>query len=171
MKTHCSHAGCTNQVLEGGVCWTHGAKRELKGCSLEGCAMESLKVDFVLLMVLWRYENLAQLWGMWSTSHIKEEFVAHMVQLRRKSCSFEGIPARVLITTRLYRRLYSLVVTCILAKVMWTRVHFYFLLTSTLTVPIKQRMEEFAGARKKRCNSWWMSKPSQERRSLYLTHT
>jgi hypothetical protein len=29
--------GCANQAQKGGVCFTHGAKVELKRCSHEGC--------------------------------------------------------------------------------------------------------------------------------------
>ena len=110
MKTHCSHVGCTNQVLEGGVCWTHGAKRELKGCILEGCANGIIKSGFCVThgalkvrkscAALRDVVNLARKGGVCGTHGAT-----------RKSCSFGGIPARVLIITRLYRRLYSLVVT------------------------------------------------------------
>jgi hypothetical protein len=32
-KKRCNHEGCTNGAIKGGICWTHGAKRELKHCS------------------------------------------------------------------------------------------------------------------------------------------
>ena len=31
----CSYDGCTNQVVSGGVCFKHGAKKSI--CSQEGC--------------------------------------------------------------------------------------------------------------------------------------
>jgi hypothetical protein len=41
-KKKCSHhEGCTNQVVKGGVCVTHGAT--LKQCSFEGCAKQARK--------------------------------------------------------------------------------------------------------------------------------
>ena len=108
MKTHCSHVGCTNQVLEGGVCWTHGAKREWDA-AWKGVPMESLKVDFVLLGALKVRKSCAALRDVVNLARKGGVCGTHVAT--RKSCSFEGIPARVLITTRLYRRLYSLVVT------------------------------------------------------------
>jgi hypothetical protein len=33
----CSHEGCANQAVKGGVCITHGAKVTRKQCSFEGC--------------------------------------------------------------------------------------------------------------------------------------
>jgi hypothetical protein len=33
----CSHEGCSNQAVKGGVCVTHGAKVTKKQCSFEGC--------------------------------------------------------------------------------------------------------------------------------------
>jgi hypothetical protein len=37
----CSQKGCTKQAQKGGVCVTHGAKR--KRCSFEGCSTQSRK--------------------------------------------------------------------------------------------------------------------------------
>ena len=37
----CSSEGCTNNVLNGGVCRRHGAKK--KRCSSEGCRNEAIK--------------------------------------------------------------------------------------------------------------------------------
>ena len=37
LRKTCSHKGCTNQVVSGGVCGRHGAKRKCKECSYEGC--------------------------------------------------------------------------------------------------------------------------------------
>ena len=33
----CSFKGCTNQVVRGGICVTHGAIKVRKRCSLKGC--------------------------------------------------------------------------------------------------------------------------------------
>jgi hypothetical protein len=40
-RKRCSHEGCTNQVVRGGVCITHGAK--VKRCSFEGCTNQAKK--------------------------------------------------------------------------------------------------------------------------------
>jgi hypothetical protein len=42
-RKHCSHKGCANQAVRGGVCITHGAKMELKRCSVERCNNTSKK--------------------------------------------------------------------------------------------------------------------------------
>ena len=39
----CSHEGCTNQYIKGGVCVTHGAKVKVKRCSHDGCAKQARK--------------------------------------------------------------------------------------------------------------------------------
>ncbi len=36
VRRKCTAPGCTNRVVQGGVCVTHGAKRKL--CSYEGCS-------------------------------------------------------------------------------------------------------------------------------------
>ena len=60
-KTRCSHIGCTNGVVKGGVCVTHGAK--MKSCSAEGC------------------NNQAKKGGV---------CVTHGAKVTHKRCSFEG---------------------------------------------------------------------------------
>jgi hypothetical protein len=37
----CSHKGCNNQAIKGGICITHGAT--VKRCSFEGCANQAQK--------------------------------------------------------------------------------------------------------------------------------
>ena len=37
-RKKCSHKGCNNGAIKGGVCVTHGAKVERKRCSIEGCS-------------------------------------------------------------------------------------------------------------------------------------
>ena len=39
----CSNEGCTNQVVSGGVCASHGAKVKRKTCSYEGCTKYARK--------------------------------------------------------------------------------------------------------------------------------
>jgi hypothetical protein len=46
----CSYEGCNNQARKGGVCTTHGAKREVKQCSFEGCTNKVIKGG-----VCWRH--------------------------------------------------------------------------------------------------------------------
>ena len=41
MRKRCSHEGCANRAVKGGVCVTHGAK--LKQCSFEGCTNQVIK--------------------------------------------------------------------------------------------------------------------------------
>mmetsp|Transcript_11607 Transcript_11607/g.19752 ORF Transcript_11607/g.19752 Transcript_11607/m.19752 type:complete len:126 (+) Transcript_11607:1071-1448(+) len=40
-KRYCNSEGCTNQVVQGGVCTKHGAKRKL--CSSEGCTNQATR--------------------------------------------------------------------------------------------------------------------------------
>jgi hypothetical protein len=40
-KKQCSFEGCTNKVVKGGVCVTHGAKK--KRCSFDGCTSNARK--------------------------------------------------------------------------------------------------------------------------------
>ena len=40
-RKRCSHEGCTNQVVMGGVCVTHGAK--VKRCNFDGCTNQAQK--------------------------------------------------------------------------------------------------------------------------------
>jgi hypothetical protein len=44
-KKQCRFDGCTNQVIKGGVCWTHGAK--VKQCSQEGCTNGAVRMVLV----------------------------------------------------------------------------------------------------------------------------
>ena len=43
MKTHCTHPGCTNNSLNGGVCTRHGSEEKVKRCSHKGCSNKSRK--------------------------------------------------------------------------------------------------------------------------------
>jgi hypothetical protein len=42
-RKKCSHEGCTNIAVRGGVCITHGAKVEVKRCGHEGCDNKVVK--------------------------------------------------------------------------------------------------------------------------------
>ncbi|KAK1735718.1 hypothetical protein QTG54_013424 [Skeletonema marinoi] len=42
-RKRCNSDGCTNNVVNGGVCKRHGAKVEYKRCNSEGCTNVSVK--------------------------------------------------------------------------------------------------------------------------------
>jgi hypothetical protein len=42
-KKRCSFKECTNRVVKGGVCVTHGAIQKQKRCIFEGCTNNSRK--------------------------------------------------------------------------------------------------------------------------------
>jgi len=87
----CSFKGCTNQVVRGGICVTHGAIKVRKRCSLKGCTNFVQKGG-----VCWTHGANAkcdggktmQLWRMYQSS--PEGGVCVTNGAKRKRCSFEG---------------------------------------------------------------------------------
>jgi len=49
-KKQCNIEGCANGVIQGGVCWRHGAKDKVKRCSSDGCTNYIVKGG-----VCWRH--------------------------------------------------------------------------------------------------------------------
>jgi hypothetical protein len=60
-RKRCSHEGCTNQAIKGGVCVTHGAEK--KRCCYEGCTNQAKKGGVC---------------------------ITHGATVTKKQCSFEG---------------------------------------------------------------------------------
>jgi hypothetical protein len=89
-RKRCSHDGCSNGAVQGGVCITHGAKVTHKHCSQEGCTNQAQKGGVCSRMALGR--NDANTRGVPIKSE-KEEFVGYMAQRRRRSnAALKGAP-------------------------------------------------------------------------------
>ena len=82
----CSFEGCTNHVVKGGVCFTHGAKVEQKQCSFKGCT--NWVVNGGVCVTHGAKRKLCSFEG--CTNKVQKGGVCITHGAMTKRCSFEG---------------------------------------------------------------------------------